>query len=546
MGTDRPGGGAGTKGDQMLDAKSVRLVAWLREHEQTLAAIPETPLPDFLRAKMEAFFATSFADVYIKITPLVAQLGALACACGSTLLVAPEHYDPHSVSGQTLIGHELAHVVQQRAGRISSPQAGPILVSDAQLEAEADRLGALAALSSISTHHHARIATRQVHFATPETVQIFQLKVEILADAKASPSDRKSKRRILKSVNEATQGVQNLSAGYRDVLREQIAYFNMNRQGCTAILSSWISEGNYDLLGLFFLHTRTYRDYGELLRAAVAEHAAQANLQKENALAQEVYRSEKLKKNLAKALKAIHTKIESLDQGLKAKILGELSSFSCAYWTFYRLTWSCRNIAYYINQPNKDWVDCNIAIYHDLMQYFVLDDKGQPIKRFPEKTAGHALNLREDERYAMGTYEDIGITDEEWDKIGKDNIDLDEVRRRGQKFTVKKSLGDDYRNTLSSANEGKLVTQTLRENDLPMWASHSWTTLRMLVLANWASGQGNLDQHEAVAWAIFALWNTSGFLQFGHPIHRFHEVMDIASNFGVPYQHLKYPAHAPT
>jgi hypothetical protein len=46
------------------------------------------------------------------------------------------------VHGQQLLGHELAHVVQQRAGRVRNPLGiGLAVVHDKALEAEADRLG---------------------------------------------------------------------------------------------------------------------------------------------------------------------------------------------------------------------------------------------------------------------------------------------------------------------------------------------------------------------------------------------------------------------
>ena len=51
-----------------------------------------------------------------------------------------------SVAGRQLLGHELAHVVQQRQGRVRNPFAGtPAVVQDRALEAEADRLGHRAA-----------------------------------------------------------------------------------------------------------------------------------------------------------------------------------------------------------------------------------------------------------------------------------------------------------------------------------------------------------------------------------------------------------------
>lgn len=537
----------------MLTSKSICLDDWLQINQQAIDATEGTALPAWLRAKMEAFFATRFDDVRIKLSPLIADLGVAAATCGSTLLVDPSHYDPHSLAGQVLIGHELAHVVQQRQRRVPVSTSASLHI-DPWLEDEADRLGLLAALSSDPRPSDPRPSapSSSPDFAPQPTLRaqaplVFQPKIEILDDAKASPSDKDAKRKIVKSVSEATQAMRMLSDEYRAVLKEQRDYFNRNNQGCIAILQAWIDEGGYDVFGLLAMHTRTYRDYGELLRAVVAEHAAKANLAKENRLAQETYQSDRIKTNMAKALKAVYTKIMSInDKDLKNKILGELDGFSCAYGYFYRTTWSCRNIASYIQDPNKEYLDCNVAIYHDLMQYFILDENGQPIKRFPTKTAGHALDLREDERFAMGTYEEIGITDEEWENLGdKNNIDLDEVIRRGRRATFKKVLGDDYRNKLSTANEDKLITQGFREKNLPMWASHSWTTLRMLVLANWASGPAKLKHHQAIAWSIFALWNDSTTLQLAHPIHRFHEVMDIASNFGVPYQHLRYPDHAP-
>src|SRR5258706_196915 len=56
-------------------------------------------------------------------------------------------YQPNSEAGQALIGHELAHVVQQRGGRVSASGQGkgaPI-VDDHALEREADEQGAKAA-----------------------------------------------------------------------------------------------------------------------------------------------------------------------------------------------------------------------------------------------------------------------------------------------------------------------------------------------------------------------------------------------------------------
>jgi hypothetical protein len=103
-------------------------------------------LPADARRQMEHAFATDFSDVRIHQGPEAAQLGARAFAQGVEIHFAPGQYDPHSERGLGLLGHELTHVVQQRAGRVAMPQGkGAPIVADPGLEAEADRAGAAAA-----------------------------------------------------------------------------------------------------------------------------------------------------------------------------------------------------------------------------------------------------------------------------------------------------------------------------------------------------------------------------------------------------------------
>ncbi len=109
------------------------------------------PLPAQLRASMERSFAADFSTVRVRQGQAAQALGARAYARGETLHFAPGAYDPGSEGGRGLIGHELAHVVQQREGRVAAPQgAGGIIAGDPTLEVEADRQGALAARGEIA------------------------------------------------------------------------------------------------------------------------------------------------------------------------------------------------------------------------------------------------------------------------------------------------------------------------------------------------------------------------------------------------------------
>jgi hypothetical protein len=108
-------------------------------------------LPDPLRQKMEAAFDTDFSDVRVHEGPQPAALDAVAYAQGNDIYMNPGKYSPGTREGQELIGHELAHVVQQRAGQVARRQGkGMPINEDPALEQEADRLGALAARSGPS------------------------------------------------------------------------------------------------------------------------------------------------------------------------------------------------------------------------------------------------------------------------------------------------------------------------------------------------------------------------------------------------------------
>ncbi len=108
------------------------------------------PLPDDVRAKMESAFSTDFSDVRVHIGREASALGAIAYTWGSNIHFAPGQYNPYTLQGQKLLGHELWHVVQQKSGRVNNPFGGGVaVVQDHALEAEADRMGIKAALTQV-------------------------------------------------------------------------------------------------------------------------------------------------------------------------------------------------------------------------------------------------------------------------------------------------------------------------------------------------------------------------------------------------------------
>jgi hypothetical protein len=90
---------------------------------------------------MEAAFGANFSQVRIHVGPQPASIGAAAFTWGPNIYFAPGQYNPHVPDGQALLAHELAHVVQQRAGRVVNPLgARTAVVQSAALEADADRM----------------------------------------------------------------------------------------------------------------------------------------------------------------------------------------------------------------------------------------------------------------------------------------------------------------------------------------------------------------------------------------------------------------------
>ena len=101
-------------------------------------------MDDDVRARMEAAFSADFSGVRIHTAAaaktITNQVGARALTTGSHVLFAPGKYGPGTPSGDHLLAHELAHVVQQRAGAVTNPiDRGPHDPLERTANAAADR-----------------------------------------------------------------------------------------------------------------------------------------------------------------------------------------------------------------------------------------------------------------------------------------------------------------------------------------------------------------------------------------------------------------------
>jgi outer membrane protein OmpA-like peptidoglycan-associated protein len=110
-----------------------------------------TGLHPEVRPQMESSFGADFSGVQVHTGPdaiqKTSELGAQAYTQGNNIYFNQGKYDHNSIQGKALLGHELTHVVQQRAGRVqASGQAkGMNINTDQGLEREADVMGMKAA-----------------------------------------------------------------------------------------------------------------------------------------------------------------------------------------------------------------------------------------------------------------------------------------------------------------------------------------------------------------------------------------------------------------
>lgn len=135
------------EGVQMVDNRSLSAL------QAKMASIVQqaenkTGIPDDVKQRMEDSFNTDFSGVRVHPDSSSApEVGALAYTQGTDIHFAPGQFKPDTSAGQQLLGHELAHVVQQAEGRVQpTTEIGGMPVNDNEaLEHEADILGAKAA-----------------------------------------------------------------------------------------------------------------------------------------------------------------------------------------------------------------------------------------------------------------------------------------------------------------------------------------------------------------------------------------------------------------
>jgi hypothetical protein len=133
-------------------------------------------LPNPFRQRMESSFRQDFSSVRIHEGPQAPSIGAVAYTRGTDIHFAPGTYQPESVIGQAMLGHELTHVVQQRTGQVPFVPTNALHINDdPALESEADTLGAQAAQGHQVHVGNTPAAAAGDPLSAPDSIQMLKL-----------------------------------------------------------------------------------------------------------------------------------------------------------------------------------------------------------------------------------------------------------------------------------------------------------------------------------------------------------------------------------
>lgn len=111
----------------------------------TIAGPAPLHLDDDTRLRMESVFAHDFSGVRLLVSEWPQLFGAHALTYGRDIHFAPGAYAPRTRDGLARLAHELTHVVQQSNGWLARTSGSDQLHFDADLEAQAQKVGDLVA-----------------------------------------------------------------------------------------------------------------------------------------------------------------------------------------------------------------------------------------------------------------------------------------------------------------------------------------------------------------------------------------------------------------
>ena len=461
------------------------------------------PLPEHLRRSGERLLQYDLSAVRIHFSAFAERFGALAFTHGTDIYLAPVWATLSPGSQLFLLGHELRHVVQQWEQRLPASGARTVRVlSDPQLEKEADAAGRRLA-AAIQTGVEPSSRKRPFPLCRDTNWDFAQCYVAIKLMGMSAPRELTEANSAYDEIYEGTQKGGDASLGNPMILK---------KTQILQVLKQWI--GTYNNRAARFVLSqpavnRTYESWSELARALIGEVDSAPNLLKEDDLAKKTVQSGYINDHLASLILKVAAKVQmEADSTAKKSVQSKWHKGKYYPWYYFR----SGGFAGVMASPKTYPFAAKVAVLHDLSDFF---NDTNP----------------------------VGATDVPLDKqsataiVGQDPFTAKYAYNK-----VPLGATTTFRRADGTLLEDSPIIRAARENKMPLSYGPSYTTGRLMQLTQFSGGSA--DEFQAMAWGIFAFWNQFYYTsQSG--IHRFHCVMDMANNYGVPYTPFQYPSDPP-
>lgn len=468
-------------------------------------------LPFATRGRLERIFQKDLSGIRVHLGGQAELLGVRAFAHGTDLYFAAGAFEPGTEDGDSDIAHELVHVLQQAEHGLATSDSITFLY-DAVQESLAERIAELIRYDEQAARDLIRNSFHTEPVLTLEAVRwdVIQPNVHVEVNGK----DYK--------LTDVDKAMTQIAAGIHD---HEIAYsFGHLKPKVRPILKEWI-EASRRLVKRFIRgrqeRTVRYTSWDSLARALVGEVRSAGSKKTETALAKETVASSWVNDKLEEYLTHVALTLEKpAFAQVKKEIFPTIMSYSKEYGHWY----PHGGIKRILREPGKCDLKEKVAGVHDIVSAFshfdpkygdVPDDRCVATSLVPNGVRGY--------RTVKTSMLD-------------DNFDLT--------FRVGSLRDKDC--TLVEDSE---IIRSYRDAWIPVGFGPSFTTGRTIQcchrLCKKTGVPNPLPWINACAWGLFAFWNLYYERRYSR-CHTFHEAMDMASNYGIPYSPFRYPSNVPS
>ena len=454
------------------------------------------PLPAPIERRLSQLFGYDLSAVRVQTRSEVAACGARALTRGSNIYFAPGEYSPATFEGAQLLGHELAHVVQQCANEETVSSDADTVVFDAALEAAADRMGLLSAWALADrAGENGDSGARGLRPLQRRTQGVFQPKVTVKSIAEGRPATLEELIKAVFRCGDKGNAPHKYFATAKASMKEL--------DKCDSLLRDWAGKPRHPRVPRQSINME-FDDPEEVARALLGQIRSKRSKEVEKALAKQAMKSRWIRNNLVAYVIKIRDLIKvwpEMQEHLKQEKPGRYSYY------YSKKLHTSRTLLDALNVMHEKSVVKQAAFCADMSMVLrdVMDGK-------------HYKGM-DDENSSAKSKQFVGGRKTHW-----------------------------------NVNESNNWVKTARENHYVLGAGPSATTLTTLAVADYLHDQGIIPIESvtnimtALAWGLFAFWNDIDGTILGNwkgAVHTFHEVMMVAEEYGVQYRFDKYPNTIP-